>query len=463
MAVGQILGKLLGSLRGKSDAGDGSVRLLGNNSISYEEAKELARHTDPEVRRALASRSDVRPEILYYLATDPSPEVRREIAANRATPAQADLRLAADLDPEVRTGLAQKISRLAPGLSPDEQDRLRRMTYEALELLARDQITRVRQILAETLKDVANAPPALIRSLAHDSELIVSAPVLEYSPVLTDEDLLEIIQSCPVDGALSAISRRDTVGGDVADAIARSEDVSAIAVLLANPSAQIREETLDMLLDRAPDQESWHGPLVRRPQLSARAATRLARFVADALLQVLEDRDDLDEATKAAVSAVVRRRVEEGGADMADFRGGLQEDKPADHQESPMETAKRLYQAGHLEEPTLISALGASDVDFVIASLSVRAGVSVELVKRIVATRSAKGMVTLCWQAGLSMGAAVHLQTKLSKIAPADVLRSRPGSLAFPLTAEEMSWQMEFFAAMAGELKPPSPNRSLPP
>ena len=37
------------------------------------------------------------------------------------------------------------------------------MTYEALEILARDQVTRVRQILSEALKDVANAPPEVIR------------------------------------------------------------------------------------------------------------------------------------------------------------------------------------------------------------------------------------------------------------------------------------------------------------
>ena len=444
-----LMGKLKDLLRGRP--ADPSTRLMREDAnLSYEEAKELARHKDPAVRRILAARPDLRPEILYYLAEDPHPDVRRQIAANQATPIQADLRLAADIDPSVRGDLAAKIARLAPGLSADEQDRLRNMTYEALSLLARDQITRVRQILAEALKDVANAPPDLIRALAHDSEVEVSSPVLQFSPVLTDEDLLEIIHSSPMSGKLSAISKRQIVPANVADAIARTDDIDAIAVLLANPSAQIREETLDMLLERAPDHEDWHGPMVRRPQLSARAATRLARFVAESLLLVLQERPDLDPETKAAVAAVVRRRVEEVGSDMADFHRGAKVVVPqTEVGEGPMDVAARLFKAGQLEEQAVMSAIASGDEDFVAAALATRANLPYALAQKIISTRSAKGMTALVWRGRLSMAVAVLAQIRMGKIAPSDVIRPKAGSQAFPLTAEEMNWQIEFFMTMA--------------
>jgi len=444
-----LMGKLKDLLRGRP--ADPSTRLMREDAnLSYEEAKELARHKDPAVRRILAARPDLRPEILYYLAEDPHPDVRRQIAANQATPIQADLRLAADIDPSVRGDLAAKIARLAPGLSADEQDRLRNMTYEALSLLARDQITRVRQILAEALKDVANAPPDLIRALAHDSEVEVSSPVLQFSPVLTDEDLLEIIHSSPMSGKLSAISKRQIVPANVADAIARTDDIDAIAVLLANPSAQIREETLDMLLERAPDHEDWHGPMVRRPQLSARAATRLARFVAESLLLVLQERPDLDPETKAAVAAVVRRRVEEVGSDMADFHRGAKVVVPqTEVGEGPMDVAAHLFKAGQLEEQAVMSAIASGDEDFVAAALATRANLPYALAQKIISTRSAKGMTALVWRARLGMAVAVLAQIRMGKIAPSDVIRPKAGSQAFPLTAEEMNWQIEFFMTMA--------------
>lgn len=439
--MGKLIDKMLDALRSKPPSE--ASGLPCRKPLSYEQARDLARHDDPEIRGELAKRGDLRPEILYFLVDDPEPEVRRQIAANPATPAQADFRLASDADPSVRGDLAQKIARLAPGLSADDQDRLRRMTYDTLQLLARDQIPRVRQILAEALKDVADAPPEVVRRLAHDTELAVASPVLEFSPVLTDEDLLEIIRSGPVRGALSAISRRRTVGAAVADGIAASADIDAIAVLLANPSAQIREETLDRLLDRAIDHESWHGPLVRRPHLSTRAVTLLTRFVADSLLMILEERTDFDPPTKAAVAAAVRRRVDEAGADMAEFRGG------ENQIDAITESVRRLYEAGELKEPVILDAIAANKVDFVVVALAFLANIPPARVRKILSMQSAKGTTALGWKAGLSTSCAVLLQTKLAKIATTDALRPLPGSQAYPLTAEDMLWQLELFASMS--------------
>ncbi|MTJ82654.1 MAG: DUF2336 domain-containing protein [Telmatospirillum sp.] len=429
------------------------MQLVGSkHPLNYEQARDLASHQDPEVRRLLAGRSDLPPEILYFLAEDPVPMVRRQIAANESAPAQADFHLAGDADPSVRGDLAQKIARLAPGLSDDERDRLRRITYETLQLLARDQITRVRKILADALKDVADAPPLVIRQLAHDGELAVASPILEFSPVLSDEDLLDIIQGSPISGALSAISRRREVGTRVADGIARTDDIEAITVLLSNPRAQIREETLDMLLDRAPDVEAWHAPFVHRPQLSVRAATRLARFVADNLLKVLDQRQDFDAATKAAVAAAVRRRVEDAGADMVAFRRADAQKAAGTAVEPVQSRVARVLANGLLTDKMVQDALAEDDGDFVIHLLAGGSGLSANRVGKIVSTQSAKGIVSLAWKCGLSMQAAEALQTRLARIPPADVLRSRPGTRAFPMTQDEMSWQLEFFASMVGEV-----------
>lgn len=412
--------------------------------LSYEEARELARSEDPEIRRRLAARPDIVPEILYFLAEDPDESVRREIAANSAAPARANLLLARDADDTVRSGLAGKIARLAPGLTAEEQDRLRRTTYEALQLLARDQVTRVRQILAEALKDVANAPPEVIRRLARDAELAVSMPVLEFSPVLTDEDLLEIIHARPASGALSAISRRTEVPHRVADAIADTDDAPAIAVLLANPSAQIREETLDRLIERAPQHEEWHAPLVHRPQLPARAASRLAHFVAENLVQTLQQRRDLDPETAAAVAAAVRKRLNERGPPE------IRQNPKADHNvDKPMEVARKMHDSGLLDEAMLANALSSNDRDFVMAGLAVRADMALDLVHKIVVTQSAKGVVSLAWKAGMSMPFAVQLQTKLARIPPSDVLGAKRGN-GYPLVVEEMVWQLKFFASLSG-------------
>lgn len=423
--------------------------LADKKTITYAEAKELARHEDPRVRLALASRKDISPEILYFMAEDASAEVRRKIAANASTPRHADLLLARDADSEVRTGLAEKIAKVAPDLSANEQSKLRQMTHEALEILTRDQAVRVRQILSETLKDVANIPPELIKRLALDAEAAVAGPVLEFSPVLTDEDLIEIIETGPAKGGLNAISRRANINEGVSDAVVATNDIGAIADLLSNDSAQIREETLDDLIDRASEIDMWHAPLVSRPKLPASAAPRMARFLADNLLSVLQQRADLDKETLEAVKEVVLHRLgEEGAAKGGDSGHSMDFSGFA----SLLPMAERLHQTGKLDNKIIAKAMHASDNDFVMAAITIRSGISVEVVKKIFSARNAKGIVSLAWKAGLPMKLAFHLQQRVARIMPTEVISPNKDD-AYPLSEDEMTWQIEFFSNLPGGKK----------
>ena len=48
-----------------------------------------------------------------------------------------------------------------------------------LDILARDQLPRVRQIVSEEIKHAINVPPGIIKRLSRDVEHIVAAPILE--------------------------------------------------------------------------------------------------------------------------------------------------------------------------------------------------------------------------------------------------------------------------------------------
>lgn len=417
-----------------------SADTANNGAMTYEETKALARHEDPTVRQSLAVREDIKPEILYYLAEDGNPEVRKAVAQNMAAPRQTDILLAKDSDADVRGDLASKIARVAPDLSADEKDKAYKATYEALELLAKDQITKVRGILSEALKDVADAPPDVIKTLALDTEIEVSGPVLEFSPVLTDDDLLEIIEKGPAKGGLSAISKRYEVTEPVSDSIVNTNDVEAIADLLSNNSAQIREATLDDLIERAPDFDMWHAPLVGRPKLSGGAATRLAGFLADNLLEVLKERADLDSETLEAVKAVVHQRIGSEKGDMDSGSGGQDFLAMA----LPIDMVERLFKARKLDGNVISKAINAGDHSFVLAALIVRSELDPVIVKRIFIEKSPKGIMALGWKAGLSGRMGVQMQQRMGRVAPSEVLM--PGDDDdYPLSEDELRWQLEFF------------------
>lgn len=410
------------------------ARLFGRHAaatIAYEESKRQARDPDSEIRRVLAGRADVRPEILYYLAADDAPQVRRAIAANAGTPGQADLVLSRDGDDEVRCELARKIGRLLPGLSAEQTSKIRDLALETLEILARDQLPRVRAILAEELKHADTVPREIVGRLARDVETIVAAPVLEYSPLLSDGDLLEIISAGTSDGALAAIARRNRIGTSVTDAIAGTMVAPAVAALLANESAQIREETLDLIIDSAPENEAWHQPLVLRPELTVRAMRRIAGFVAAALVDLLAEKHKLDDGTAADLRKVVRRRIDAVSAAESAI-------------ESP-ERVRDLKAAGKLDDETVADAIDRNDRAFVLQALAELSGLPTTTIARVVDSKSPKGVTAIAWKAGLSMRTAVRLQHRVALIPPKQVLNARNG-VDYPLNASDLEMQLSLVA-----------------
>jgi len=414
--------------RGKTDE---------TQKATYEEAKEIARSGDPEARRKLAEREDVQPELLYYLAEDDEPEVRRAIAENTATPPHADLILASDLHESVREGLAGKIAGLVPDIDGATFGRLHKLTRQTIATLARDELPRVRAIMSEALAELDGKVPAelrkLVKALAADEVLEVASPVLERSPLLSERDILSIITSGPPDGALAIVAKRAGLGETLADFVVEHGDENAVTQLLANESAQIREETLDRILDKAPEIPEWHDPLVRRPKLSSQVTMRIASFVARSLLDVLLSRSDLDPETAEVVRAVVAGRI------MTDI--------PAEEEieEDPAEEARRLHGEGKLSTALLMDAISSGKRRFATAGLAALAGMSYEAARDLLATRSAKAVTALAWKAGLEMRDAIQVQLRLAGVSPQSALYARDGT-DYPLSDEDLEWQLEFFS-----------------
>lgn len=431
-------------------AKDRLIHLLGlpGQKISYEQARDLLDHPEIDVRRALAERADLEPEILFFLARDPEAIVRRAIAANTATPEKASLLLAADDDADVRSDLADRVGRLLPGLTGAQQEKAERTVHQVLILLARDQLPRVRRALSEAVKAMPNAPHDVVFTLATDTEATVATPVLEFSPVLTDEDLRAVIQASPLTAQLVAISRRINIGEEVSNAIVGTGNVDAITALLNNKSAQIREETLDAIIDAAPRQVWWHEPLVHRPNLNAKAALHIAEFVAASLVQELARRADLDADTIKTLDKLVKdklRRDEE--------KGGLAADDPDETLTAEaLRIAARqvdvLARSGRLTTKSVMHMTGEGATPMVVAALAHLADLPLAAVAEVVRTASAKGMLAVGWAGDFTAEEAAQLQLKVARVTPESLIRARPGG-GFDATEAELEWQLDMFQDMA--------------
>ncbi|MDE2162648.1 MAG: DUF2336 domain-containing protein [Alphaproteobacteria bacterium] len=402
-----------------------------NAHLPRDEILAILEERTQAAQHELARQIDAGDDVLGYLAVHGGAATRRAVAANFAAPVHVNKLLSDDEDDDVRVELARKIARLMPDLSHEETRQLRAMAIEMLEKLARDQAPRVRAILADEIKHLNCVPKSVVDRLARDIEEIVASPILEYSPLLSDADLIEIIAGAKAEHVLAAVARRQPLDNTVSDAIVASLDVSAVAALLANPAAAIREQTLDKLVETAERIDDLHVPLTLRADLSARTIRRLASFVGTALLESLMARGDIDDGTRVFLNRRLRKR--------------LQEDRGIDS--AAEEAAKAVAAAareGRLNDEFLVEMMDAGNKDAVVMALATLAKVPANVVTRIIGSRSAKGMTALVWKAKLSMRVAFKIQVSVMKLASSERLLARDGR-DFPLTEDEMRWLLDYF------------------
>lgn len=402
----------------------------------YEEARDTAASADAKARADLARCEDLPPEFLYYFATDSNDDVRAAVAANPGTPLQADVILAKDRAESVRTVLAEKISKILPDIRVDQSEKLAELAFEVLEILADDQSTQVRQIVADSIKTLDNVPKPIVSLLARDVEDMVAMPVIEFSPLLEEQDLLNLIFTGIRGKRLAAVSRREDLTTELIDAIVDTNDDLAVQTLIDNEQADISENTFASIVDASEGREGWQSALASRIRIPKDTLLRLSKIATGSVLSRLRDRADLGEELQAQLVSTVDEKVSEAiGAEPSE-----------DDVDAVMKEIKERHEAGELTEAFVLSMIAEHKIDYVHAALSILADQPPGEIRRVLNLQSAKSALALSWTCGLSMKVAVLLQEKLMQLTSSQVMRASANG-GYPLGEEDLSWQAELLFA----------------
>jgi uncharacterized protein (DUF2336 family) len=179
----------------------------------------------------------------------------------------------------------------------------------ALLMLLDDPSPLVRQAMAEVFARSAEAPPAIVQALSLDQPS-VALPVLEYSPLLIDADLVDLVAAGNCD-VQCAVARRHNLPSSVCAAIAEVGSPAAALELIENPQAFLAPFSWHRIVER-------HGHLaaIRESMLALDdlpAATRLALVakLSDTLAQFVVARQWLsaDRAERIVIEARDRSAV----------------------------------------------------------------------------------------------------------------------------------------------------------
>ena len=198
-------------------------------------------------------------------------------------------KLMADPSAEVRAETTAKIAKQfeAEALSPAE----RQIAEEIFRKLVKDVEVRVREALAAHLKNSPDLPHDVAVALARDVDS-VSLPMLKFSEVLIDEDLIEIVREQGASKQV-AIAQRTSVSSRVADALIDTGNERAVARLVANEGAKLTEQALGRVMEEYQESEAVSDSLSRRPSMPAAISAQLVEALSERLQDFLLQKHDV--------------------------------------------------------------------------------------------------------------------------------------------------------------------------
>jgi uncharacterized protein (DUF2336 family) len=176
-----------------------------------------------------------------------------------------------------------------------------------LRVMAEDTAVRVRRALAITLKASPLLPRDAAMRLARDLEEI-ALPVINFSPVFSDDDLIEILDFAGPEKQL-ALASRSKLSRRVAGAICDRGAEAAVAAVCANDNASFDEPALGRALERFPASRGVTTALAHRTTLPLAIAERLVTLVGEDLRRILAERRDIKPDIASHLSQATRERI----------------------------------------------------------------------------------------------------------------------------------------------------------
>lgn len=292
------------------------------------------------------------------------------------------LSLARNKSQESRQRLMHTISDLFIRKNNVLTDQERNLMVDIIHHLIRDVEISVRTGLAEKLQKNQTAPKELVVMLAND-HIEVAHPLLQYSSVLQDIELVEVIRHRTMQHQL-AIAMREEVSDVVSDALIEAGNQDVILTLLQNDNASLSKAAMEYLVDRAQIVDSFQNPVLRRPELSKSLAKKLYWSVSAALRQhIVEnfeiDPIELDDYLETAVQNLVAT-LDEG-------------DKAENSSEA---LARQLKQNGALTTDLLIQVLRQGEVLLFEALFAELTELRLTLARRLVYEPGGEGLAIAC-------------------------------------------------------------------
>lgn len=158
----------------------------------------------------------------------------------------------------------------------------RKLAEQIFRVLMHDAEVNIRKALSENLKETNTVPKDIIMQMVEDVDE-VAVPVLEFSEVLTEEDLVEVIKNSDSSAKFMAISNRKEVPEPVSDALVDTGEKGVVKNLLKRASAKISEMTMNKVVEKHSSDGEIMETLTHREELPVSVVEKVIKKVGGTL------------------------------------------------------------------------------------------------------------------------------------------------------------------------------------
>ena len=254
--------------------------------------------------------------------------------------------------------------------------------------MAQDAASLVRRSLAITLKNSPELPRKVALKLIEDIDNI-AVPVLNYSPVLNDDDLIEVLRSKAA-AKIIAIAKRPTVSGSVVKEIVRYGDSKALVEVAANDGAIIDAETAEAMLKLYQDDDLIRNAFIARRDLPPQIMEKLTTMVSEEAAVQMAERHDVPKEVAADIAGRARERAT------------LEILQPNARDREIAQMVRHLNENARLTSSFLIRAAGSGRMALLQFGLAELTGVHPNKTQLMIHDGGPLGLHALCKRAGLS-------------------------------------------------------------
>ncbi len=261
-------------------------------------------------------------------------------------------------------------------------DTERQIAEDIFRVMVKDAEERVRAALVSHLKHAPELSADVALALARDASDAVAIPMLEVSEALSDDDLIDIVQT-QGSRRQSAVAGRPAVSEAVADVLVDHGDEDVVATLVGNEGADVTEGMMHKVVDKFGDCESVQTPLVMRSTLPITVSERLVAKVSDKLIDHLVSCHDLPNTLADDLVLQIRERATLGllSAESDEYDVGA--------------LVAALARNGRLTPSILLHAVCVGDLNFFEAALAQIAGISVLNARALIHDKGSLGLRSL--------------------------------------------------------------------